>query len=111
MQICSVGHPILMRSMNDTFFEIGFVQHCEKRSNAQQDALWNGERAVQLAHMAPAKRFCDGDEALLLAVADVRPVDGLPDCKPRRGQFWCSQHADRVCAVGQEPGSAQTSRV
>lgn len=64
--------------MTDTFFEIGFVQHCGKRISAQQDALWNGERAVQLARMEPAKRFCDGDEALLLAIADGVAVSTMP---------------------------------
>ena len=64
--------------MTDTFFEIGFVQHCGKRTNAQQDALWNGEFAAQESHMNAGKRFRDGDAALLLAIADGVAVSTTP---------------------------------
>ncbi len=64
--------------MTETFIEIGFTQHCGKRSPAQQDALWNGEFCVQAQYTNTSKRFRDGTETVLLAVADGVAVSTMP---------------------------------
>lgn len=64
--------------MTETFIEIGFTQHCGKRSTAQQDALWNGEFCVQVQRTNTSKRFRDGTETVLLAVADGVAASTMP---------------------------------
>lgn len=64
--------------MTENFIEIGFTQHCGKRSTAQHDALWNGEFCVQVKRMNTSKRFRDGMETVLLAVADGVAASTMP---------------------------------
>lgn len=56
--------------MSDNFYEIGFTQRIGEKAHAQHDALWNGEFCIQQNTINTGKRFRNGSETVLLAVAD-----------------------------------------
>lgn len=91
-------------AVNDNFIEIGYVQHSGKRTTEQQDALWNGERSYQQSRMPSRKRFREGVEAILLAVADGVAASAQP-------QLASKFIVDAIGALDPTAGlSAQTIR-
>lgn len=69
----------LITTMNSHILEIGYLLDGDDNNDFPPNlALWNGERRVQEKHTHAQKRFRDGADAVLLALADGFTASATP---------------------------------